>query len=208
MAVAVAVTVAVCVCVCVGVGEELRVHSSRHLPPMATVAVGEWIYKSGTDTYGERQETVANAVVATVAVRSSVCNGAVVCHRWQQWLQERGQRDRERQETAAAAVLVSVSVVSVAVGDGVGEELSLHSSRRLPPTATAATSCDSACRKVDRQESLWRQWRWRWLSESVSVRLHESGERERRQRWQCRWQCRWLCVSVSLSMSVRSSVCT
>ena len=99
--------------------------------------------KRNSNRKGERQETVANAVVATVAVRSSVCNGAVVCHRWQQWLQERGQRDRERQETAAAAVVVSVSVVSVAVGDGVGEELSLHLSRHLPPTATAATSCDS-----------------------------------------------------------------
>ena len=37
MAVAVAVTVAVGVGVCVGVGEELRVYSSRHLPPLATV---------------------------------------------------------------------------------------------------------------------------------------------------------------------------
>ena len=90
-------------------------HSSRHLPPMATVAVGEWIYKSGTDTYGERQETVANAVVATVAVRSSVCNAAIVCHQRQQWLQEHGQRHKEREETAAAAVVVSVPVVSVAV---------------------------------------------------------------------------------------------
>ena len=44
MAVAVAVTVAVGVCVCVG--EELKVHSSRHLPPLATVAVREWIDKS------------------------------------------------------------------------------------------------------------------------------------------------------------------
>ena len=41
VAVAVAVTVAVGVGVGVGVGEELRVYSSRHLPPMATVAAGE-----------------------------------------------------------------------------------------------------------------------------------------------------------------------
>ena len=149
-------------------------HLSRHLPAMATVAAGQWTANRATEgqrekrreAYGERQETVANAVVATVAVRSSVCNGAVVCHRWQQWLQERGQRDRERQETAAAAVVVSVSVVSVAVGDGVGEELSLHSSRHLPPMATAATSCDSACRKADRQERLWRRRR---VSVSVAV---------------------------------------
>ena len=38
MVVAVAVTVAVGVGVCVCVGEELKVYSSRHLPPMATAA--------------------------------------------------------------------------------------------------------------------------------------------------------------------------
>ena len=64
-------------------------------------------------------------------------------------------RKGERQETVANAVVATVAV------------------RSLSPTATAATSCDSACRKADRQESLWRQWRWRWLSESVSVRLHD-----------------------------------
>ena len=89
-------------------------HSSRHLIPMATVAAGEWIARE-RDRYGERQETVANAVVATGAVRRSVCNAAIVCHQRQQWLQERGQRDRETRETAAAAVVVSVPVVSVAV---------------------------------------------------------------------------------------------